>query len=109
MLLACPILVSAQINRSAKELAKERITEYIVTKLYPQMPYKPLTFGKLVAREQPHSDLAWTLVHRFEIADSQMLNDRKTSVIKSVYFAFYLDKKMKVVGAESFNRQVQDE
>jgi len=105
LLLICPVLVSAQINRSAAEVAKERIAEYIVTKLYPGADYRPLLFGNLAVRQLPHSDITWVLTHRFEITESRLVNDRKTTVARPVYFSFYLDKKMKVVGAESFERE----
>ena len=104
-LLSLPLFSEAQVNRSAKELAEERIKEYIVTKLFREASYKGLTFGELKTQRQPHSDVAWTISHRFEVVDSQLVNDRRTPVTRSQFFSFYLDRKMKVVSAESYLRQ----
>jgi len=50
-------------------------------------------------------DIAWSISHQFEIVDSQFVADKKVAVRKPYYFSFYLDKKLKVVAAESFYRQ----
>lgn len=105
LLLIFPVVSNAQINRSANELARERVEEYIVTKLFKDFVYKPGSFSQLKSRQQPQSDIAWTINHKFEIVDSQFVADKKVAVTKPYYFSFYLDKKLKVLTAESFYRE----
>lgn len=104
LLLIFPVVSNAQINRSANELARERVEEYIVTKLFKGFLYNPGSFSQLKSSKQPQSDIAWTINHKFEIVDSQFVADKKVAVTKPYYFAFYLDKKLKVLTAESFYR-----
>lgn len=104
-LLTLPLFTEAQLNRSAKELAEERVKEYIVTKLFKDASYKALTFGELKTQHQPQTDVAWTISHRFEVIDSQLVNDRRSPVTRSQFFSFYLDRKMKVISAEGYLRE----
>ena len=71
LLLFLPFVSKAQINRSANELTRERVEEYIVTKLFKDLSYKPILYGELKSLEQPRSGLSWAIGHRFEIVDSQ--------------------------------------
>lgn len=101
-LIASPFFSNAQINRSATELAHERIREYIITKVFKDMPYKPVSYGKLQPQKQPQSEITWSISHRFEISDSRFVADKKTVVQKPYYFSFYLDKKLKIISAQSY-------
>jgi hypothetical protein len=101
-LIAIPFFSTAQIDRSATELAQERIREYISTKIFNGLPYKPISYGKLKPQKQPRSEVAWSITHQFEIIDSQFVADKKTVVQKPYYFSFYLDKKLKIVTAQSY-------
>lgn len=105
LLLGIPSLSKGQVNRSANELARENVKEYIIGKLFKDMPYKPISYTELKTQKQPHIDIAWSMNHKFEIVDSQFVADKKTAVTKAYYFSFYLDKKLNVVTAESFYRQ----
>ena len=105
ILLGIPFFANGQINRSANELAREKVGEYIVTKLFKDLSYKPVSYTGLKSQKQPHVDIAWSMNHQFEIVDSQFVADKKTAVRKAYYFSFYLDKKLNVVTAESFYRQ----
>jgi len=105
LLLGVPFFAYGQVNRSANELARENVKEYIVTKLFKDLAYKPVSYTALKSQKQPHIDIAWSINHRFEIVDSQFVADRKTAVRKAYFFSFYLDKKLNVVTAESFYRQ----
>lgn len=96
---------SSQINRSATELAKENVKEYIISKIFRDLPYKPFSFGELKAQQEPQPDITWSMSHRFEIIDSQFKNDKRVPVARQYYFSFYLDKKLKVVTAESYYRE----
>jgi hypothetical protein len=105
LLLVIPFFAKGQVNRSANELARENVREYIVTKLFKDLSYKPVSYTELKFQKQPHIDIAWSMNHQFEIVDSQFVADKKTAVRKAYYFSFYLDKKLKVVTAESYYRQ----
>jgi hypothetical protein len=98
-----PFFGQTQINRSATELAQERIHEYIVTKIFKDMLYKPVSYGSIKAQQDPQSRISWSIGHQFEIIDSQFVADKKTAVKKPYYFSFYLDKKLKVVIAQSYH------
>lgn len=100
LMFATPGILHAQINRSAKELASEKIKEYIETKLFKNMPYKAVSYGDLKTYTQPHSEKAWVLEHNFEITETRLQADKKISVTKPYHFFFYLDKRIKVLGAE---------
>ncbi len=100
LLLTAPCLVQAQINRSAKELASEKIKEYIETRLFKDMPYKAVSYGELKTYKQAHSEKAWVLEHNFEITETRLQGDKKITVTKPCHFFFYLDKRIKVLGAE---------
>jgi hypothetical protein len=100
LLFIVPVLASAQINRSAKELAVETIGEYIQTKLFKDQPYHPLSFGELKQRQEENTDVSWSYVHKFEITEPKFDKDNKAPVIKTYTFTFYLDRRMRVKRAE---------
>jgi hypothetical protein len=103
-LITIPFFSKAQINRSAKELASERVKEYIETRLFKDQPYKAISYGELKPYSQPRSHITWRIEHRFEI-EAPVFSDKKTTVRKPYYFSFYLDKKLKVLLAESFMQE----
>jgi hypothetical protein len=100
LLLIVPCLVQAQVNRSAKELASENIKEYIETKLFKDMPYKAVSYGELKTYKQPQTGKEWVLEHNFEITETRLQADKKITITKPYHFFFYLDKRIKVLGAE---------
>jgi len=104
-LFSLPFISMAQVNRSANELARENVKEYIVTTLFKDLAYIPISYSDLKSHQQPKADIAWSMSHQFEIIDSQFVADKKVAVRKPYYFSFYLDKKLKVTAAESFYRQ----
>jgi hypothetical protein len=97
-----PLLATAQINRSAKELASEQVRDYIIHKLFRDQPYKSVSFGELSAHKENDSEIAWKIVHEFEIITVHKYSDEKPSAPKPYKFLFYLDSKMRVLRAESF-------
>ncbi len=101
LLLVFPSFLTAQINRSATELAREKIKEYIETKLFKKMPYKAISYGELKAYPQPHSEIAWTIVHDFEITENRTIADKRSTVQKPYRFYFYFDKRIKILKSES--------
>ncbi|MDP4262987.1 MAG: hypothetical protein Q8941_10675 [Bacteroidota bacterium] len=100
-LLFLPLFAGAQINRSAKEFASERIGDYITGKLFKDLSYQPVSFGELMNHEDKDLDIAWTIEHKFVITDTEFA-DKKTAVHTSYKFLFYLDRQMKVKKAETF-------
>ena len=101
ILLLVPFISNAQINRSASELAQENIREYLSTKMFKSRAYKPVSYGELKPNKKLNAEIAWTVEHKFEIADTQPADKNSTGVIHPYTFTFYLDKKLKVLLAES--------
>lgn len=103
LFIIAPFFALAQINRSATELAQERISEYIVTKIFKDVLYKPVSYSVIKPQNDPQSRISWSISHQFVIIDSQFVADKKTAMKKPYYFSFYLDKKLKVVSAQSYH------
>lgn len=102
LLLILPAFSNAQINRSATELAKENIQEYLVSKMFKNQPYKPVSYSELKSYKGKNPEIIWTIEHKFEIAEAQKVSDKKSTDAREPYsFFFYLDKKLKVLRAES--------
>src|SRR5258706_16126277 len=97
-----PFLANAQINRSAKEFASERIGDYITSKLFKDLGYQSVSFGELKNHEEKGLDIAWSLEHRFIITDTQFESDKKIATHTPYKFMFYLDKQIRVKRAETF-------
>jgi hypothetical protein len=97
-----PAVVNAQINRSATELAKENIQEYITEKIFNGRQYQPVSYGELKPRKEGNPDIVWSIEHKFQITETQTDSDKKTLLQKPYKFIFYLDRKMKVLRAETF-------
>src|SRR5262245_19537940 len=95
-----PLLASAQINRSAKELAGETIATYITKKLFKDKPYHPVSFGELKECKEQNSEVMWSFVHKFEITESKGAFGKDLPASKAYTFIFYMDKKMNVRRAE---------
>ena len=104
LLFACPLFAGAQINRSARELAKERTTDYIQSKAFKNQVYHAGTFGELVDLKPTDktSPLLWAIKHQFEIEEPRMVNGKKELIRQLYNFYFYLDERMRVVKAESY-------
>ena len=100
-LLILPVIVNAQINRSATEFAKDNISEYITTKLFKGNPYKPVSYGELKSWEEKNAGITCLIEHKFEITEIQTNDGKKASVQKPYEFTFYFNEKMKVVRAET--------
>lgn len=100
--LGIPCISFAQVNRSASEFAKEKIQEFIVSKIFIEGEYRPLSFGELLTSSVPGSRHNWSMLHQFEIVDSQYVSNKRMVVHTSYYFSFYLDKKLNVLSAIRF-------
>ena len=104
LLIILPFFSVAQINRSANELACERVKEYVQTMLFKNHSYKAVSYGQLKPFSKTNSHIMWTIEHKFEIA-APVFSDNKTGNLKAYNFSFYLDKRLKVLRAESFMRE----
>ena len=103
LLMLIPAVLNAQFKRSATELAKENIQEYLTTKLFKDQPYKAISYGELMGRrERSNSSIAWSITHRFAITEMESIADKKMPVEKLHQFMFYFDDKMNVIRAESY-------
>ena len=100
-LLFVPLVHQAQVNRSATELARENIKSWLLSKLFKDQPYKPGTYTDLKTVVDKNPNIAWMIMHRFEIEEPGLDPDTKAHIQKPYKFAFYLDKKMTVVRAEA--------
>jgi hypothetical protein len=101
LLLIFPVIVNAQINRSATEFAKDNISEYIYTKLFKGSPYKPVSYGELKSWKEKSAEITCFIEHKFEITEIQMNDGKKTPIQRPYKFVFYFNEKMKVVRAET--------
>lgn len=101
LLLIYPALTYTQINRSASELAKENIQEYLKEKIFKNCSYQSISYGELTACKDNNVDIAWFIKHEFAIA-TDSLRGEKAPGQKLYKFVFYLDDKMKVLRAESY-------
>ena len=104
-LFSLPFFAGAQINRSANEVARESIQEYISQKLFRNQPYTAGAYGELQAQNDRETDVAWSITHQFEITDSQYVANKRMPVRTTHNFSFYLDKKLKVIKAEGYHRE----
>ena len=104
-LLTLPFFASAQINRSANEVARESIQEYISQKLFKNQAYTAGQYGDLQSQLDRESHVAWSITHQFEIMDSQYVSNKRIPVRTAYNFSFYLDKKLKVIKAEGYHRE----
>jgi hypothetical protein len=102
MVITLPAFVHGQINRSATELAKENIRSYLTGKIFKAEPYHPISYGTLKPEKERNVDARWSIVHKFEITETEIEANKKFSVDKPYNFIFYLDNKMEVIEARSY-------
>lgn len=102
-LLFCSLSASAQINRSARELAKENVSTYIHEKLFKNQNYQPLTFSDLqpVERRKDSED-RWFIKHRFDIQATAAKRQKEADKSSAHSFVFFFDEKMRVVRAQQY-------
>ncbi len=100
-----PLFGMAQVNRSATELAKERVAEYITTKIFRGVNYEPVSYGPLKPMDNDPVNYRWMLSHQFEITDTQFVADKKTVSKKPYIFSFYLNKKLEIVSADGYHKE----
>jgi hypothetical protein len=105
LLLLLPVIANAQFKRSATELAKDRIKEYVTQKLFKDLSYQPGSFGQLTDSKSKDPEVTCFIRHKFLITEIQSHEDLKTPVQKEYQFVFYFDERMKVTAAESVSSE----
>ena len=105
LLFSLPLFCIAQINRSANEVARESVGEYICQKLFKNQAYTAGQYGELQPKFDRETYVAWTITHQFEITDSQYVLNKRIPVRTAYNFSFWLDKKLKVIKAEGYHRK----
>jgi hypothetical protein len=104
-LLVIPSLSNAQFKRSATELAKDNIRDYVTQKLFKNLSYQPVDYGELKNNKGGSSMIASLIRHKFTITEMESHDDIKVPVQRQYQFIFYFDDKMKVKMAESVSSQ----
>jgi hypothetical protein len=97
LFLLAPVVCSAQINKSATELAREKVQEYVVNKLLITPLYESSSYGELKPQLLTRTKASWGMECRFETQKNS------SSGLNQAYrMFFYFDKRMKIVRAESY-------
>jgi hypothetical protein len=105
LLLLIPALSNAQFKKSATELAKDNIRDYLTQKLFKNLSYQPISFGELTQDKGGGPKFSSLIEHKFTITGIESHEDMKVPVQKKYLFVFYFDDKMKVQMAESISTQ----
>ena len=101
LLLLIPAVSNAQFKRSATELAKDNIRDYVTQKLFRNLSYQPISFGELTTNAGGGSTFSSLIKHKFAITEIESHENMKVPVQKEYLFVFYFNDKMKVQMAES--------
>ena len=105
LLLLIPAVSNAQFKRSATELAKDNIRDYLTQKVFKNLSYHPISFGELTENRGGGSKFSSLIEHKFAITGIESHENMKVPVQKEYMFVFYFDDKMKVQMAESISSQ----
>ena len=90
---------TAQVNRSARELAAENIRDHVQHKLFAGRKYEDVSFGELQKfTSNRKTDIEWSITHEF------VLKNGNTGDEVQYRFIFYLDRKMNVRLSESYRK-----
>jgi len=100
LLLLIPAVSNAQFKRSATELAKDNIRDYVTQKLFKDLSYQPISFGELTTNRGGGSTFSSLIKHKFAITEIESHENMKVPVQKEYLFVFYFNDKMKVQMAE---------
>lgn len=105
LFLVIPALSNAQFKRSATELAKDVIKDYLTHKIFKNSSYQPVSYGELTANRGGGPIFSSFIEHKFVITDTESHANMKAPVQKEYLFVFYFNDKMKVQMAESVSWQ----
>src|SRR4030095_17165646 len=98
--LLIPALSNAQFKRSATELARDNIRDYVTQKLFKNLSYRPISYGELTTNRAGGSTFSTLIRHKFEITEIESHDSVNVPVQKQHLFVFYFNDKMKVQMAE---------
>ena len=96
-----PALSNAQFKRSATELAKDNIRDYVTQKLFKNLSYQPGTYGELTNNRGGGPAFSSFIKHTFTITKIESHENVLVPVHREYLFVFYFNDKMKVQMAES--------
>jgi hypothetical protein len=105
VLLLFPTIANSQFKRSATELGKENIKEYVIQKLFKGLPYQAVSYGELTDSKTNDRNATCFIKHKFKVTEMQHQVDNKVPIQKEYTFVFYFDDKMKVYKAENIFTQ----
>ena len=105
LLLLMPALSNGQFKRSATELAKDNIRDYVTQKLFKNHSYQPISFGDLTMNKGGGSLFSSLIKHKFAISEMEAQGDMKVAVQKEYLFVFYFNDKMRVQMAERISSE----
>lgn len=107
LLLVFPFVAFTQVNHSASLLAHENIQDYLKAKLFKDQPYHPLSFGDLKPDRDDQAETAWIMEHKFQVIEKKDKESKQLSTLdtQQYWFFFSLDKKMRVIKAESIQNE----
>ena len=105
LLLLIPALSNAQFKKSATELAKDNIRDYLTQKLFKNLSYQPISYGELTDNRRGSSLFTSLISHKFSITEIESHDNIKVPVHREYLFVFYFNDKMKVQMAESISSQ----
>jgi len=100
LFLLIPALSNDKFKRSATELAKDKIRDYVTEKLFKNVSYQPISFGELTANTTGGSTFSSLIKHKFAITDTESHENIKTPIQKQYEFVFYFNDRMKIQMAE---------
>jgi len=102
LLLGTPLFSAAQINRSANEFARERVEEFLATKIFKDQVYKTISYGELKPERESRNSAVWSINVDCWLDRSRQGDKKSQENLQAYRFTFYLDKKLKIVLANSF-------
>jgi hypothetical protein len=105
LLLLIPALSNGQFKKSATELAKDNIRDYLTQKLFKSLSYQPISYGELIDNKAGSSTFTSLIRHKFSITEVESHDNIKVPVQREYLFVFYFNDKMKVQMAESISFQ----
>jgi hypothetical protein len=101
LLLGTPFFTAAQINRSANEFARERVEEFLATKIFKDQVYKTVSYGELKAERENRAGAVWSINVDCWLDKSKRDDRKEAETLQAYRFTVYLDKKLKIVSADA--------
>lgn len=100
LMLALPLVIIAQPNHSANELARENIMEYLSSKIFRNSHILPVSVSGLESFKSNGAGIVWKLKYDMEVTELNRNRQDTSAVSKPFSFIFYLDKRLRVLLSE---------